>query len=137
MKKNTRNRFFLIFVVLLIAGYFLYPTVKWSMMSDTEKEQLKLENQKAYYALKSKTINLGLDLQGGMHVILEVDVKELLQRLATNKDETFFRLWTRLKKRWNVTTKIFSPLLSRCWKRRVRILPVIITELTGARKTRC
>jgi preprotein translocase subunit SecD len=91
MKKNTRNRFFLIFVVLLIAGYFLYPTVKWSMMSDTEKEQLKLENQKAYYALKSKTINLGLDLQGGMHVILEVDVKELLQRLATNKDETFFQ----------------------------------------------
>ncbi len=91
MKKNTRNRFFLIFVVLLIAGYFLYPTVKWSMMSDAEKEQLKLENQKAYYNLKGKTINLGLDLQGGMHVILEVDVKELLKRLATNKDETFFQ----------------------------------------------
>ncbi len=60
-------------------------------MSDAEKEQLKLENQKAYYELKSKTINLGLDLQGGMHVILEVDVKELLKRLATNKDETFFQ----------------------------------------------
>lgn len=90
MKKNTRNRFILIFVVLLIAAYFLYPTVKWSMMSDAQKEQLKLENQKAYYNLKSKTINLGLDLQGGMHVVLEVDVKELLNRMATNKDQTFF-----------------------------------------------
>ncbi len=90
MKKNTRNRFILIFVVLLIAAYFLYPTVKWSMMSDAQKEQLKLENQKAYYNLKSKTINLGLDLQGGMHVVLEVDVKELLNRMATNKDQTFY-----------------------------------------------
>ncbi len=90
MKKNTRNRFFLIFAVLAIAAYFLYPTVKWSMMSDTQKEQLKLENQKAYYNLKGKTINLGLDLQGGMHVVLEVDVKELLNRMATNKDQTFY-----------------------------------------------
>ncbi len=91
MKKNTRNRFFLILAVLLIAAYFLYPTVKWSMMSDAQKAQLKLQNQKAFYKLKGKTINLGLDLQGGMHVVLEVNVKELLKRLATNKDAVFFQ----------------------------------------------
>jgi preprotein translocase subunit SecD len=34
-------------------------------------------------------VNLGLDLQGGMHVILEVDVKELLYQLAKNKNEAF------------------------------------------------
>lgn len=107
MKKNTRNRFILIFVVLLIAAYFLYPTVKWSMMSDAQKEQLKLENQKAYYNLKSKTINLGLDLQGGMHVVLEVDVKELLNRMATNKDQTFFDALNEAEKEVERTDKDF------------------------------
>lgn len=89
MKSKTRNRFILIAAVLLLAAYFLYPTIKFSMMSEAEKEKLKIENQKEYFELKSKTINLGLDLQGGMHVVLEVDVKELLKRLAKNVDEVF------------------------------------------------
>ncbi|RMF68566.1 MAG: hypothetical protein D6743_03195, partial [Calditrichaeota bacterium] len=48
-----------------------------------------MEDQKEFFRLKSKSINLGLDLQGGMHVVLEVDVKELLKRLAKNVDQTF------------------------------------------------
>lgn len=107
MKKNTRNRFFLIFAVLAIAAYFLYPTIKWSMMSEAQKEQLKLENQKAYYNLKSKTINLGLDLQGGMHVVLEVDVKELLNRMATNKDQTFYEALNEAEKEVERTDEDF------------------------------
>ncbi len=107
MKKNTRNRFFLIFAVLLIAAYFLYPTIKWSMMSEKQKEELKLENQKAYYNLKSKTINLGLDLQGGMHVVLEVDVKELLNRMATNKDKTFYEALNEAEKEVERTDEDF------------------------------
>ena len=89
MKSKTRNRFIIIIAVLLFAAYFLYPTVKFSMMSPAEKERLKIENPKKFFALKAKTINLGLDLQGGMHVVLEVDVKELLKRLAKNVDQTF------------------------------------------------
>ncbi len=89
MKSKTRTRFIIIAAVLLLAAYFLYPTIKFSMMSEAEKEKLKIENQKKYFELKSKTINLGLDLQGGMHVVLEVDVKELLKRLAKNVDEVF------------------------------------------------
>ncbi|MHB2153052.1 protein translocase subunit SecD [Calditrichota bacterium GD2] len=89
MKSKTRNRFIIVAAVLLLAAYFLYPTFKFSMMSEAEKEKLKIENQKEYFELKSKTINLGLDLQGGMHVVLEVDVKELLKRLAKNVDDVF------------------------------------------------
>ena len=33
----------------------------------------------------SKKVNLGLDLQGGMHVILEADVPNLVKKLASNK----------------------------------------------------
>jgi len=47
------------------------------------------KDPKAYMDLKSKSINLGLDLQGGMHVILEVDIQRLIDNLAKNKDEVF------------------------------------------------
>ena len=43
--------------------------------------------KKEFVKLKSKTINLGLDLQGGMHVVLEVDIKELLSQIAKNKND--------------------------------------------------
>jgi preprotein translocase subunit SecD len=58
-------------------------------MTDSEKDKLKVEDPQGFLSLKSKTINLGLDLQGGMHVILEVDIKELLDKLAKYKNEDF------------------------------------------------
>jgi preprotein translocase subunit SecD len=58
-------------------------------MTDQEKSRLELENKQSLVNLKSKSINLGLDLQGGMHVVLEVDIKELLNQLAKNKNEVF------------------------------------------------
>lgn len=43
-----------------------------------------------YEEVKEKSLNLGLDLQGGMHVTLEVSPIELIKRLAGNsKDEAF------------------------------------------------
>lgn len=45
-----------------------------------------------YIANKTKgNLNLGLDLQGGMHVILAVDELELLKKGADNVDEEFIR----------------------------------------------
>jgi preprotein translocase subunit SecD len=61
------------------------------MMSNAEKDELEKEDRNALINLKSKSVNLGLDLQGGMHVILEVDVKELLNQLAKNKNEIFVK----------------------------------------------
>jgi preprotein translocase subunit SecD len=58
-------------------------------MSEAEKETLEKEDRNVIIDLKSKSVNLGLDLQGGMHVILEVDVQELLSQLAKNKNEVF------------------------------------------------
>jgi preprotein translocase subunit SecD len=58
-------------------------------MSNAEKNKLELEDKKSFVNLKSKSINLGLDLQGGMHVILEVDIRELLDKIAKNKNEAF------------------------------------------------
>ncbi len=89
MQSSTTMKLFLILSVFALSLYLLYPTYKLSQMSDAEKESLEIEDRNAIIDLKSKSVNLGLDLQGGMHVILEVDVKELLYQLAKNKNEAF------------------------------------------------
>lgn len=38
---------------------------------------------------KLKRIKLGLDLQGGMHIVLEVNIVKMLDDMAKNKDQTF------------------------------------------------
>jgi len=79
----------LIAAVFALSLYLLYPTYKLSQMNESEKESLEREDRNELINLKSKSVNLGLDLQGGMHVILEVDVKELLNQLAKNKNAVF------------------------------------------------
>jgi len=89
MKSSTTTKFIVILIILITAVYLLYPTYKFNTMTDKEKEELKLKDQKEFYRLKSKTINLGLDLQGGMHVVLEVDIEALLDKMAKNKTPQF------------------------------------------------
>ncbi len=91
MKSKTTTKFLLILVVLSFAIYLLYPTYKFSQLTDDQKEKMRIENQKGFFELKAKTLNLGLDLQGGMHVVLEVNIKELLNKLAKNKNDAFFK----------------------------------------------
>lgn len=76
-------------VIVLFFLWALYPTVKLNfLMSPKDIENLKLENPKEYENLLSKSISLGLDLQGGMHVLLEANVRSLYELLAKNKDAT-------------------------------------------------
>ena len=47
-----------------------------------------------YPTFQNKTpVNLGLDLQGGMHLTLEVGVDELVKSLASDTDKTFDEVW--------------------------------------------
>ena len=89
MQSSTTMKLFLILAVFTLSLYLLYPTYQLSIMSDNEKDTLEKENRNELIDLKSRSVNLGLDLQGGMHVVLEVDVKELLDQLAKNKNEIF------------------------------------------------
>ena len=65
--KSTKFRTILIFVVLLVAAYYLAPLV--------------LDNLPQFWT--EKRLKLGLDLQGGMHILMEVDYSEL----PDDKDE--------------------------------------------------
>ena len=46
---------------------------------------MKKNDLSSYEKLSKNSINLGLDLQGGMHVVLEADVPNLVKKLANNK----------------------------------------------------
>jgi preprotein translocase subunit SecD len=53
-----------------------------------------LEGLKTY---RPKAIKLGLDLQGGMYLVLEVDVVQLLDNTAKGKDEIYDRIMNQLR----------------------------------------
>ncbi len=55
-----------------------------------------------YKHAKQKEINLGLDLQGGMHVTLEVSVPDLVKALGSNsQNPTFQKRLSSLKIEWS------------------------------------
>ncbi|KAA3617425.1 MAG: protein translocase subunit SecD [Calditrichaeota bacterium] len=89
MKSNSTMRIVFIFIAIITALYLLYPTINLSMMSEVEKEELQKTDNDQLIELKSKAISLGLDLQGGMHVVLEVDVRKLMEKLAKYKNKEF------------------------------------------------
>ncbi len=80
-------RFALIGIVLLWVIWALWPTVEYQQLNDEEMETLRVEGTLA--DLESRIINLGLDLQGGIHLVLEVDIPTLVRNLAENKDDLF------------------------------------------------
>ena len=57
------------------AIYFIYPTYRFYADGDN---LTILETQE----IKSKAIKLGLDLQGGMYVLLEIDLATLVEKLS-------------------------------------------------------
>lgn len=90
MSGKATGKLVFVFAVLLLFVYFLYPTIEFNyLLSPQEKEQLRISDPERYKQLVEKSIKLGLDLQGGMHVVLEVDVEQLLRILAQNKDDRF------------------------------------------------
>ncbi len=78
---------------LALCGFYLYPSVrtflenrKIAAMADEARVQYEDEN---YADLRAKSLKLGLDLLGGMHVTLEVRLDALIRELATDVDDTF------------------------------------------------
>lgn len=81
---------------LVLSGYYLYPSARNMLMKramsglDGEARiAYEQENHTTLQSLKEKSLKLGLDLLGGMHVTLEVRVEALIQELASDTDQTF------------------------------------------------
>lgn len=87
MFKKTRIRLIIIAVVVVLAGYSLYWSIAYSTMSEAKREDLKEKGQLEKF--QDRMLHLGLDLQGGIHLVLQIDIPKLVQNLASNKDDKF------------------------------------------------
>lgn len=71
-------RFVVTALLILISGYFLYPTFEWSRMTEDEKATA----EKTKDPILGKSLKLGLDLKGGTHLLLEVDSSKLDEKVS-------------------------------------------------------
>src|SRR5690606_9635857 len=78
----------LIVFVVVTAVYFLVPTfVYFSMPAETRNDQEAFEAALPSWAPK-KRMTLGLDLQGGVHLVMGVDVEKAVRdRVERRADE--------------------------------------------------
>ena len=90
MNNKLTPRYLIIGVALVWALWALWPTIRYNNLSDEQKETMKVEG--TLYNLESKIIKQGLDLKGGMHIVLEADIPTLVSNLAQNKDSKFERM---------------------------------------------
>ena len=89
MSKNLIPRYIIIGVVLAWALVTLWPSVKYQQLSPEDIEDMREAG--TLETLENKIIKLGLDLKGGIYIVLEVDLPTLVTTLAINKDAKFER----------------------------------------------
>jgi SecD/SecF fusion protein len=116
--KEIRLRLFIIIAAVVLSIYLLYPTYvdyqktkTLDKLLDSKKQELlrgnanitpdqldkKLKQAEdsikaldpSYVKIRSERIKLGLDLQGGMRVVLEVNTAKLIGKVAKNPDDVF------------------------------------------------
>lgn len=95
-KQNNGFKIGCIAVFLGLTIWYLFPTVQWNLeqrhmagMTEAERTQYQSENLVKLQNLREKSLSLGLDLQGGMYVTLEVGTPQFVLELAGDfADET-------------------------------------------------
>jgi preprotein translocase subunit SecD len=120
VKKNL-TRIIITVICILLAVWFLFPTYKnYSINKDlqglTGEDSVKYINENAESIKKSlrNRLKLGLDLKGGMYVVLDVDVIKLLEELANPKakDEIFAQSLNEVSEQLKVSEELVLKLFS-------------------------
>jgi len=91
---GTKIAFIVAFLVMSV--YYLWPTLANTLeqnyisgLPEAERTEYVEENTQRLQNLRQNSLSLGLDLQGGMHVTLEVGTAQLMRELAgQNADST-------------------------------------------------
>lgn len=94
--KGQGFKIFLIAFFVVLSGWYLYPTVRsyfinqrLNSLEGEARVEYERENFQTIQKVNQEAIKLGLDLQGGMQVSLELRVDALIRELATDPDQTF------------------------------------------------
>ena len=104
MNSSIRNRLLTILFVFGLGIYALLPSIRYAMMNDESISNLSSE-QKDYF--ESRSLKQGLDLKGGIYIVLEVDLPQLIDNLAKNKDNNFDDFLDELKIEYNNSSSDF------------------------------
>jgi preprotein translocase subunit SecD len=123
--RNHLSKYVLILIAVVLSLFFLYPTYqdyqyRRQLVSLMGADSLAFfeQNEDAILEARLKRLKLGLDLQGGMRVVLEVDVLQLLEDLAKNKDETFTAIMQEVRSKTSVSDESVIPLLAAAFQER-------------------
>jgi SecD/SecF fusion protein len=116
---------FITLATIALALYFLYPTYKDNQVRK-ELAQLHGADSLAYLEqhdaeireVRAKRIKLGLDLQGGMRVVLEVNVLKLIEDLGKNKDEAYTQIMKEVREEAKHTEESPVQILRRKFEER-------------------
>ncbi|HMI66030.1 MAG TPA: protein translocase subunit SecDF, partial [Cyclobacteriaceae bacterium] len=70
-----------------------------------------------YHEVKDNELSLGLDLQGGMHVVLEISPADILKGLSSNsQDPAFLAALQKAGKMANASPETFASLFAKAYK---------------------
>ncbi len=72
MPKKLMWKWILIFALLIMSAWLLYPTINWYSMPAADRARMEAERSRP-----KRILNLGLDLRGGSYLLLELDVAKL------------------------------------------------------------
>ena len=104
MNTSIRNRLLTILFVFGLGVYALLPSFRYAIMDEEKKSNLS-DEQVDYF--ESRSIKQGLDLKGGIYIVLEVDLPQLIDNLAKNKDNNFNEFLSELKSEYNNSSSDF------------------------------
>ena len=103
MKKYV-TRIVIIAACVVVAVYYLFPTWRdydlhrqLKTLSGTDSLQFVADHDLGLRDARARRIKLGLDLQGGMRVVLEVNVLKLIEDLAKNRDDVFTQIMNEVR----------------------------------------
>ncbi|MCP4631454.1 MAG: protein translocase subunit SecD [candidate division Zixibacteria bacterium] len=125
MNKSQGWKIGLIIALILVSIYYLYPSIMYHSMSYENKLAMETDDPVEYRNLQQKALKLGLDLQGGMHMVLEVDKSKLSPAEAKDAPERALQIIRNRIDQWGVS----EPLIALQGEER------IIVQLPGLRET--
>ncbi|MBX7042230.1 MAG: protein translocase subunit SecD [Ignavibacteria bacterium] len=133
MKKNL-TRIIITVVLILMSLYFLYPTYKdynfvKQLKSLTGQDSVDFLDKNGPEITKARDnrLKLGLDLQGGMYVVLDVDIVKLLEDLAVRKDDQLTAVLAEVKE----ATKTDDELIFEVFKQKLSARGLTLKNFYG------
>lgn len=94
MKKNNPISILLVVATVIVAIYFLVPSFTYYSKTPEQRDLIRQDNPN----ILKKILNLGLDLQGGMRLVLEIDRSKLENK---NDKDVLDRAYTIIENRVN------------------------------------